>query len=108
VIEPTFEKHAGRRCGAVQIHVRERQIFNSYRTGLAVLVAAKKLHPREFAWRTEMYEYRDDVPAIDLLTGIPDVRRAIDDGADVDAVNAIAARGTEQFTAAAPAARIYA
>jgi uncharacterized protein YbbC (DUF1343 family) len=107
VIEPTFEKHAGRRCGAVQIHVRERRIFNSYRTGLAVLVAAKKLHPREFAWRTEMYEYRDDVPAIDLLTGSPDVRRAIDDGADVDAVSAIAARGTEQFTAAAPAARIY-
>ncbi len=107
VIEPTFEKHAGRRCGAVQIHVRDRRVFNAYRTGLAVLVAAKKLYPTEFAWRTEMYEYRDDVPAVDLLTGIPDVRRAIESGAALEAVVGIAERGTERFAVAAPVAHLY-
>src|SRR5690606_4969722 len=45
VIEPTFEKFAGQRCGAAQIHVRDRRVFHSYVTGLAVLVAVRKLYP---------------------------------------------------------------
>ena len=69
VIEPTFHKFAGQRCGAVQLHVTDRRAFNAYRTGLAVLVAVKTLWPDAFAWRTQPYEFRADVPAIDLLTG---------------------------------------
>ena len=71
VIEPAFHKFAGRRCGALQLHVGDRRAFAPYRTGLAVLVAARKLWPEAFAWRTEPYEFRADVPAIDLLTGRP-------------------------------------
>jgi len=106
-IEPTFEKFAGQRCGAAQIHVLDRRTFHSYGTGLAILVAVKKLWPNDFSWRTAMYEYRDDVPAIDLLTGIPEVRLAIDDGADLESVFAIACGGTDVFDASQDAALIY-
>ena len=98
-IEPTFHKFAGQQCGAVQLHVTDRRVFQSYRTGLAVLVAVKRLWPEAFAWRTEPYEFRDDVPAIDLLTGRPAVRAAIDAGADLNTVMQIACTGTEAYDA---------
>lgn len=106
-IEPTFQKHAHRRCGAVQLYVTDRRAFDAYRTGLAVLVATKRLYPEEFAWRTDPYEFRDDVPAIDLLTGKPAVREAIDAGRDLDAVAALAAGGTETYEAGRDAALLY-
>lgn len=106
-IEPMFQKHARTRCGAIQLHVTDRRAFDSFRTGLAVLVAARKLWPMEFKWRTAAYEFRDDVPAIDLLTGDPAVREAIDAGRDLDAVWAIACRGTEAYAAGRAAALLY-
>lgn len=107
VIEPTFHKFARQRCGALQLHVTDRRAFHAYRTGLAVLVAAKKLWPEAFAWRTEPYEFRDDVPAIDLLTGRAAVREAIDGGADLDRVTRIACAGTEAYDAGRPGALLY-
>jgi len=106
-IEPMFQKHARTACGAVQMHVTDRTAFDSYRAGLAVLVAAKKLWPDRFAWRTEAYEFRDDVPAIDLLTGKPAVREAIDAGSDLDAVVAAANGGIERYEAGRDAALLY-
>jgi uncharacterized protein YbbC (DUF1343 family) len=106
-IEPMFQKHAGKRCGAVQLHVVDRRAFDSYRTGLAVLVAVKKLWPKEFAWRTQIYEFREDARAIDLLTGYAAVREAIDAGRDLDAVAAIAGRGRERYEAGRDAALLY-
>jgi uncharacterized protein YbbC (DUF1343 family) len=106
-IEPTFHKFAGRGCGAVQLHVTDRRAFHSYRTGLAVLVAVKRLWPEAFNWRTEPYEFRDDVPAIDLLTGRPAVRAAIDGGANLDRVMQIACGGTEAYDAGRSKALLY-
>jgi len=106
-IEPTFQKHAKKMCGAVQLHVTDRRAFDSYRTGLAALVALRRLCADAFAWRTEMYEFRDDVPAIDLLTGNRAVREAIDAGARLDEVAAIAAGGTDVFDHGRAAALLY-
>ena len=43
-----------------------------------MLVVARRLYSNQFGWRTQVYEFRDDVPAIDLLTGSAKVREAID------------------------------
>jgi uncharacterized protein YbbC (DUF1343 family) len=107
VIQPTFDKHAGQRCGAVQLHVVDRAAFESFRTGLAVLVAARRLWPDRFAWRTQPYEFRDDVPAIDLLTGRAAVREAIDRGEDLDTVAQIAASGRDAYEAGRTRALLY-
>jgi len=107
VFQPTFDKHAGKLCGGVQIHVSDRCAFDAYRTGLAVLVAIKKLWPRDFAWRKTPYEFRADVPAIDLLTGKPAVCVAIDAGHDLDAVASAASGGLERYDAGRAAALLY-
>jgi uncharacterized protein YbbC (DUF1343 family) len=107
VFRPTFHKHAHQPCGGVQLHVRDRRTFLPYRTGLAVLWAVRQLWPEGFAWRQEPYEFRPDVPAVDLLTGTPAVREAIDAGAPFEAVLAAATFGTERFDAARPRALLY-
>lgn len=107
VIEPTFHKFAGRRCGALQLHVTDRRAFQAYRTGMAALVAVRSLWPDAFAWRTESYEFRDDVPAFDLLTGTASVRKAIDNGEDIDSVMRVACTGTEAYDAGRSRALLY-
>jgi uncharacterized protein YbbC (DUF1343 family) len=106
-IEPTFHKHAKQPCGAIQIHVTDRTRFDAYRTGLAVLTACRRLWPEDFAWRTEIYEFRDDVPAIDLLTGHPSVREAIDAGRGFDEIVRLAGEGAEVYDAGRSSALLY-
>ncbi len=80
VFTPTFHKFAGQACGGLQLHVTDRQTFLAYRTGVALLRAVRALWPERFRWRTRAYEFVDDKPAIDLLTGSDAVRVAVDRG----------------------------
>ncbi|MGH7771730.1 MAG: exo-beta-N-acetylmuramidase NamZ family protein [Candidatus Binatia bacterium] len=107
IIEPTFHKFAGQRYGALQLHVTDRWAFQPYRTGIAILVAVRSLWPDAFAWRTEPYEFRHDVPAIDLLTGTAKVRKAIDNREDIDSVMRTACSGTEAYDAGRSSALLY-
>lgn len=106
-IEPTFHKHARQPCGAVQIHITDRHSFDAYRAGLAVVAAVRRLWPEDFAWRTEAYEFRDDVPAMDLLTGHPSVREAIDAGAAFEEIVRLSGEGTGVYRAGRDAALLY-
>jgi uncharacterized protein YbbC (DUF1343 family) len=83
---PMFHKFAGRSCGGVQLHVTDRRAFRPYRTGIALLAAAHRLAPEGFRWRSEPYEFVADPPAVDLLTGSDEVRRAIERGARVEEI----------------------
>jgi uncharacterized protein YbbC (DUF1343 family) len=76
---PMFHKHQGALCHGAQIYVTDRGAFRPFRFGIVLLHALLRLFP-DFAWRREAYEFRDDVPAIDLLTGTPAVRSALDAG----------------------------
>ena len=84
VFRPTFQKHAGQTCGGMQVHVTDRASFRPYEAYLRLLKALHDLNPARFRWRTERYEYRDDVPAIDLLTGTATYRRLVEEGASLD------------------------
>jgi uncharacterized protein YbbC (DUF1343 family) len=66
---PTFQKHAGKDCGGVQLHVTDRKTFQSVRTSFALLAAMREMSGDQFAWRTEIYEFVKDPIAIDLLFG---------------------------------------
>jgi uncharacterized protein YbbC (DUF1343 family) len=78
---PTFQKHAGRTCGGLQLHVTDREAFRPVRTGLAVLAALRDSSGEAFAWRREPYEFVADKPAIDLLFGSDRERLALEGGA---------------------------
>src|SRR5882672_6807199 len=67
--QPTFQKHAGRVCGGVQIHVTDRARFKPFLTGLAVITAARRQAPRAFRWRPPPYEFETRKLPIDILLG---------------------------------------
>lgn len=104
---PTFHKFAREVCGGVQLHVTDRKSFLSLRTGVAVIAAVKKLWPEHFAWRTQAYEFRNDVPAIDLLFGCGAVREGIDRGDDLDTLMARVNEGRNVYDSARSSALIY-
>jgi uncharacterized protein YbbC (DUF1343 family) len=85
---PTFHKFAGLGCGGVQLHVLDPAAFRPYRTGVALIAAARKLGGDAFRWRSDPYEFVADPPAIDLLTGSAAVRTAIDAGAPMAEIEA--------------------
>ncbi|MEU6668888.1 DUF1343 domain-containing protein [Streptomyces sp. NPDC046727] len=74
---PTFSKFQGRTVGGVQIHVTDRAAYDPVRTGVALLVTARKVWSG-FAWRSDNW--------IDKLTGSARVRTMIDAGAGPDEV----------------------
>ena len=76
---PMFDKHAGQPCGGARLHVTDRAAFRPFQTGLRIVEAARRAAPLDFRWRTEPYEF-DERPAIDLLTGSADFRRAVEAG----------------------------
>jgi uncharacterized protein YbbC (DUF1343 family) len=81
---PTFHKFARQDCGAAFIHVTDRRTFEPYRVGLAYLEEAQAQAREAFRWRTERYEFVDDIPAFDLLTGSAVVRERFDAGRPID------------------------
>lgn len=83
---PTFQKHAGAICGGVQIHVTDATAFRPVATYVALTALAQQQDPEEFEFRTERYEYVDNIPAFDLLTGSAKARQAILAGEDARAV----------------------
>ncbi|MFJ9666032.1 exo-beta-N-acetylmuramidase NamZ domain-containing protein [Streptomyces sp. NPDC101219] len=74
---PTFSKFQGKTVGGVQLHVHDRQAFDPVRTGIGLLITAKRVWSG-FAWRPDHW--------IDRLTGSTRVRTMIDAGADTDEV----------------------
>lgn len=66
---PSFDKHAGKVCGGVRIHVKNPDEYRPVRTMLQVLHAARTQAPDEFAFLDRVYEFESQVPAFDLLTG---------------------------------------
>ncbi|MGA5408710.1 exo-beta-N-acetylmuramidase NamZ family protein [Streptomyces lavendulocolor] len=74
---PVFSKFQGRTVGGVQVHVDDREAFDPVRTGIGLLVTAKRSWSG-FAWRADNW--------IDKLTGSAKVRTLIDAGADTDEV----------------------
>ncbi len=67
--QPTFQKWAGQMCGGVQIHVTDRERFEPYLTGIAVISAARALYPESFKWRDPPYEYESEKLPIHILAG---------------------------------------
>jgi uncharacterized protein YbbC (DUF1343 family) len=86
--QPTFHKWSGEVCRGFQIHVTDASRYQPYLTTLALLQDVGALHREAFAWKQPPYEYVTDRLPIDVLTGDPAVREAIESGADLRALAA--------------------
>ncbi len=83
---PTFHKWAGRLCGGVQIHVTGAARFRPFVTGLAVVATARRQAPDGFAWRRPPYEFERRRLPFDILCGTDAIRRALEAGRPLDAI----------------------
>ncbi|MFF5991096.1 exo-beta-N-acetylmuramidase NamZ family protein [Prauserella flavalba] len=75
---PTFGKFSGETCGGVQLSVTDPHAFDPIRTAVAMLVTAKRVHPRLFGWRPDDF--------IDKLAGSARLRTMVDAGAGTDEI----------------------
>lgn len=76
---PEFGKHRGEVCSGVELHLTDRRTLEPVALGLHLLKTIHDLHPDEFTWRPDPYEFVGDVPALDILTGSAAARRCIED-----------------------------
>jgi uncharacterized protein YbbC (DUF1343 family) len=83
--EPTFQKHAGKLCAGVQIHVDDpaydHDAFRPWRLIALAFKALRKLQPDYALWRDFPYEYERGRLAIDLINGSGLLRKWVDDSA---------------------------
>jgi uncharacterized protein YbbC (DUF1343 family) len=86
--QPTFQKHAGRACGGVQIHVEEREQFEPVITGVAVVKVAHDLYPEHFLWKEPPYEYVFDQNPFDVIAGTASLREALERGDSLESIQA--------------------
>jgi uncharacterized protein YbbC (DUF1343 family) len=83
--EPTFQKHAGKLCAGIQIHVDDPSYdhdgFRPWRLVALALKSLRALRPDYDLWRKFPYEYEHDRLAIDLINGGELLREWVDDPA---------------------------
>jgi uncharacterized protein YbbC (DUF1343 family) len=103
VFQPQFEKHAGAVCSGVMVHVTNPAMFKPVSTYLRLITLAHHQAPSEFAFRTEPYEFENDIPAFDLLTGSDAARAAIGEGAPAEDVADLVAPVGPEWAEALPA-----
>ncbi|PYM94549.1 MAG: DUF1343 domain-containing protein [Candidatus Rokuibacteriota bacterium] len=94
---PTFQKWAGRLCEGVQVHVTDRVRFKPFLTGLAEIAVARRLAAREFAWRRPPYEFEKRLLPIDILCGTDTVRKGIEGGKPLPAIERAWQRGLDRW-----------
>ncbi len=78
--QPTFQKHAGRSCGGVQIHVTDRAEFEPVVAGVALILTAYQLYGEQFLWKAPPYEYVFDKNPFDVIAGTERLRSGIEQG----------------------------
>jgi uncharacterized protein YbbC (DUF1343 family) len=81
--EPTFNKHVGRLCAGVQIHVDDGTYdhakFRPWRLQALAFKALRAVEPKYDLWRDFPYEYESGRLAIDVINGGDLLRRWVDD-----------------------------
>jgi uncharacterized protein YbbC (DUF1343 family) len=81
--EPTFQKHAGKLCAGIQVHVEDgsydHQAFRPWRLVALAFKALRALRPDYLIWRDFPYEYERGRLAIDVINGSELLRKWVDD-----------------------------
>jgi uncharacterized protein YbbC (DUF1343 family) len=80
VFMPTFQKHGGKACGGVQIHVSDRALFEPVSAGVAIVKTAHDLYPEDFRWKEPPYEYEFERNPFDVIAGTTQMRAQIERG----------------------------
>ena len=94
---PEFQKCAKEVCRGLRIRVTDRSRFHSLAFGIAVVKWLYHLHPGDFEWRSQEYEFVRDKLAIDLLFGNLQPRIMLERGDKVQDIVALLERSLPEF-----------
>jgi Uncharacterized protein conserved in bacteria len=83
---PTFQKHAGKLCGGVFLHVTDRRIFKPVLTGVALVKTIFDLYPDDFEWKNPPYEYEYERNPFDVIAGTCVLRESFERGASLEEI----------------------
>ena len=95
--EPAFQKHAGKLCGGLQIHVTARKRIRPFKTGAAIIKAVYDLYPGKFKWKSPPYEYEMKKLPIDILAGSARLRSDLEAGVPLDTMEQVWKMGCRSF-----------
>lgn len=105
--QPTFQKHAGKTCGGVQIHVSDREAFEPVRTGLSMVKVINELYREDFRWKNPPYEYVYDRNPFDVIAGTETIRKSFDDGTSIETLISSWAKDLREFNARRETVLLY-
>ncbi len=94
---PTFQKHMGKTCGGVFVHILDREAFEPVINGLAMVKTAVDLYPAEFKWKNTPYEYVFDRNPFDVIAGTEKTRNMIENGSSVKDIKLSWQKDVEDF-----------
>jgi uncharacterized protein YbbC (DUF1343 family) len=95
--EPTSNKWHNTPCRGFQLHITDPSAFFPYRTSLQLLQAVMLLHRPDFQWKQPPYEYEHTRLPIDLLIGDENIRRQLEQGVDIEKLEAWWQKDLEAF-----------
>lgn len=82
--EPTSNKWQGELCRGFQIHVTDPIKYKPYYSSLKLLQAVFQCYKNDFAWKLPPYEYEFEKYPIDLITGNPAIRSAVENNDSIE------------------------
>lgn len=91
---PAFWRYRDERCGGVQVHVTDRDIFKPVETGVHLLRTLMNRYPGRFGFNEPTYEERRH---FDLLAGTDVLRHSLEAGVAVEDIVASWEPGLERF-----------
>jgi uncharacterized protein YbbC (DUF1343 family) len=98
--QPTFQKHAGRTCGGVQLHVLERESFEPVIAGVAAVKVIYELYTDKFKWKEPPYEYVYDRNPFDVIAGTDKLRQSFEAGESLESIRSSWQKPLDEFKAA--------
>ena len=84
VFQPTSGKWADTPCRGFQIHVEDRDKYQSYFLSLCILQGLITLFKDKFQWKMPPYEFEYEKMPIDLILGSKKLREDIENGKDLN------------------------
>ena len=97
IFEPTANKWKGKACRGFQLHVTDRNRYNSYESSLSLLQAVIATSGDAFQWKKPPYEYEYEKMPIDLIIGSRDIRVRIENLEPMESISSSFKPGVKHF-----------
>ncbi|OGP55659.1 MAG: hypothetical protein A2Y65_02785 [Deltaproteobacteria bacterium RBG_13_52_11] len=85
---PHFDKWKGELCHGLQIQVTDPRAYKPFYTTLAIIQEIMTAWPDAFSWLPPPYEYEFERLPIDIITGDEVIRKGLEQGIDLDELEA--------------------